>query len=271
MQYSVLMSIYKNTKANELDECLKSLYVQEPAPAQIVIVIDGEICDELNAYVENLKENKIIKLVPLQKNVGLGNALKEGTAYCDCEWIARMDSDDICIPDRMRKQVAYLEEHPETDVLGSDIAEFIGDTSNVVSVRKVPQKHEDICEYLKQRCPFNHMTVFIRKQALLDAGGYLDWHYNEDSYLWVRMYLAGAKFANIDENLVFARIDTQTFKRRGGYRYYKSERDLFRFMYKNKVIGWFSYQKAKAIRFVVQVLMPNSVRQWFFKTFARSK
>ena len=98
----------------------------------------------------------------------------------------------------------------------------------------------------------------------------MDWLYNEDSYLWARMYLAGAKFANIAENLVFARIDASTFRRRGGYRYYKSERDLFRFMYNNGIIGYAEYIKAKIVRFVVQVLMPNGVRQWFFKTFARS-
>ena len=67
------------------------------------------------------------------------------------------------------------------------------------------------------------------------------------------------------------RVGKEMYARRGGYKYYKSERDLFKFMYKNKVINWFEYQKAKAIRMVVQVLMPNYVRQVFFKTFARSK
>ncbi|MBQ8881974.1 MAG: glycosyl transferase, partial [Clostridia bacterium] len=97
------------------------------------------------------------------------------------------------------------------------------------------------------------------------------WHYNEDSYLWVRMYLAGCKFANLDEDLVFARINDATFERRGGYKYYKSERDLFKFMKKNKVITGWQYFKAKTIRFIVQVLMPNGVRKWFFKKFARNK
>ena len=95
--------------------------------------------------------------------------------------------------------------------------------------------------------------------------------YNEDSYLWVRMYLAGCKFLNLEEDLVFARINQNTFKRRGGYKYYKSERDLFKFMKQNKIITGWEYTKAKFIRFVVQVLMPNGVRQWFFKKFARNK
>lgn len=270
MDYSVLMSVYKNTDKNEFVECIDSLRVQDPAPKEIVCVIDGPVAGELAAQIEKYGKDPLFVFVPLEQNVGLGNALREGTARCSCEWIARMDSDDICAPDRMQKQVAYLESHPDVDVLGSNIAEFIGTKDNVVSERKVPEGHDGICDYLKKRCPFNHMTVFIRKTALEKAGGYLHWHYNEDSYLWVRMYLAGARFANIAENLVFARINEATFQRRGGYKYYKSERDLFKFMYKNKVIGYFDYLVAKTIRFVVQVLMPNRVRQWFFKTFARS-
>lgn len=270
MEYSVLMSVYKNTDKNEFVECIDSLKVQDPAPKEIVCVIDGPVAGELAEQIQEYGKDPLFVFVPLKQNVGLGNALKEGTAHCSCDWIARMDSDDICAPDRMAKQVAFLESHPEADVLGSNIAEFIGSKDNVVSERKVPAEHDAICDYLKKRCPFNHMTVCIRKSALEKAGGYLHWHYNEDSYLWVRMYLTGAKFANIEENLVFARINEATFQRRGGYKYYKSERDLFKFMYKNKVIGYFDYLVAKAIRFVVQVLMPNRVRQWFFKTFARS-
>ena len=83
------------------------------------------------------------------------------------------------------------------------------------------------------------------------------------------MYLNDCKFYNIQDNLVYVRINKSTFKRRGGLKYYRSERDLFKYMYKHKVIGFFAYQKAKFIRFVVQILMPNSVRQWFFKKFAR--
>lgn len=269
MEYSVLMSVYKNTDKNEFIECVDSLKIQEPLPREIVCVIDGPVDGELAAQIEEYKKDPIFVFVPLEQNVGLGNALKEGSAHCSREWIARMDSDDVCAPDRMKKQVAFLEGHPDVDVLGSNIAEFIGTKDNVVSERKVPAEHDAICDYLKKRCPFNHMTVFIRKSALEKAGGYLHWHYNEDSYLWVRMYLAGAKFANIEENLVFARTNEATFQRRGGYKYYQSERDLFKFMYKNKVIGYFDYLIAKTIRFVVQVLMPNRVRQWFFKTFAR--
>lgn len=267
--YSVLMSVYIKSDLQQLRQCLDSVFEQVPAPKEIVIVEDGPVREDVGEYLAALESEGRVKLVPLETNVGLGNALDAGSKECVCEWIARMDTDDVCAPDRIQKQVAYLQAHPEIDVLGSKIAEFSGDIADVVSVRSVPTEHDAICEYMKSRCPFNHMTVMMRRSVLQAAGGYKPWLYNEDSYLWARMYLAGAKFANIAENLVYARIDADTFRRRGGYRYYKSERDLFAFMHKSGIITYGEYVKAKLIRFVVQVMMPNGVRQWFFKTFAR--
>lgn len=268
-EYSVLMSVYRNTQKDEFIQCVDSMLAQNPKPKEFIVVIDGNINSELRALIEDYVKKQIIIPVPLQQNVGLGNALRVGCEYCSCEWIARMNSDDIAAPDRIEKQFEYIDSHPDVDVLGGNIAEFNGNPDNAVSVRRVPQSHEDICSFMRERCPFNHMTVMIRKEAMNDAGGYKDWQFNEDGYLWVRMYLAGAKFANLDDILVYARIDDNSFMRRGGYKYYRSEVKLFRFMRKNKIIGWGKYLKAWIIRVVVQLLMPGKMRPWFFNTYAR--
>ena len=269
---SVLMSVYKNDIAQNVRTAVESIINQTYRPSQVVIVVDGPVPDETTKTLEELKElYSEVEIYPLEQNVGLGNALKDGMTHCGNEIVARMDSDDIAVEDRFEKQIKKFEEDSELSIVGSNIAEFIGDKDNVVSIRSVPENHDDICKYLKKRCPFNHMTVMFKKSEVEKAGGYLHWFYNEDSYLWARMYLAGCKFANIPENLVYARINEATFQRRGGYKYYKSERDLFKFMYKNKIIGWGEYQKAKAIRFVIQVLMPNSVRKYVFLKMMRKK
>lgn len=270
--YSFLMTVYKNTKLEYLQESMSSLLAQTLPAEQIVIVCDGPVSIETEEYLSNCSQGRpdLFTIVKLPENKGLGLALREGTKYCRNELIARMDDDDYCMPDRAEKQIDFLKNHPEVGVLGGNMEEFVGSIDNVVACRQVPQTHRDICRYQKRRSPFNHICVMIKKTELLRAGGYKDWHFNEDSYLWARMYLAGCQFANLPDVLCKARVGKEMYARRGGYKYYKSERDLYRFLYDNDMIDFFEYLEAKTIRFVVQGLMPNRVRQWFFKTFARS-
>ncbi len=270
-EYCFLTSIYKNTKADEMKICVESMVSQTIAPSQIVVVVDGPIDGTLDEYIKELEINQLFTVLRLENNVGLGDALKFGTEVCLYEIVARMDTDDICVLDRMEKQLKVLEEDESISIVGSNIAEFIGAKDNVVSVRDLPAEHDAIVTYMKKRCPFNHMTVTFRKSEVLKAGGYMHWHYDEDSYLWARMYLAGCRFANIGENLVYARIDNDTFKRRGGKKYYLSEKALFRFMLDNKIITKKEYRKAVAMRYIIQVLLPNRLRGWLFINFMRKK
>lgn len=270
MKFSVLTSIYKNTDPTELQECFDSLLSQTVKASEYILVIDGMIPNILQEKVNKLQSDIAeLIIVPLAENRGLGLALRAGMEHCTNELIARMDTDDIAEATRFEKQLACFDNDAALSIVGSNIAEFTGTTENIVSYRNVPQSHADICVFMKKRCPFNHMTVMFKKNEVEKAGGYLDWHYNEDSYLWVRMYLVGCKFYNIQQNLVFVRIDAETFRRRGGYRYYKSEKQLFKFMRKHKMIGACAYFKAKTIRFITYVLMPNRLREWTFKKFAR--
>lgn len=271
MQYCFLASVYKNSKIEEVKLCVNDMLSQTLPPSQIVIVADGAVEKALAKYLHLLEENPVFSVVYLPKNVGLGNALRAGMERCRYEMIARMDTDDRMEKRRIEKQLAIFKKDETLSLVGSNIDEFIDSVENVQSVRSVPKTHKEICAYLKKRCPFNHMTVVFKKSEVEKAGGYLAWHFDEDYYLWVRMYLAGCKFYNVQENLVHARIDENTFLRRGGWEYYKSERDLFKFMYKRKLIGYFAYQKAKMLRFILQVLLPNKARAWVFKKFARTK
>ncbi len=265
-EFSVLMSVYKNDIAKNVIVAIKSIIEQTVRPSQIVIVVDGPVPNECMDALNSIKDEygELIEIYPLEENVGLGNALKEGMKHCKYELVARMDSDDISVEDRFEKQLAMFEKDSELSAVGSDIAEFIGEKENVVSIRDVPQSHDDICAYLKKRCPLNHVSVMLKKSDVEKAGGYLHWFYNEDSYLWVRMYLAGCKFANIKENLVLVRINEDTFYRRGGKKYYNSERDLFKYMLNNKIITKGQYRKSCFLRYIIQVLMPNWLRKFVF-------
>ena len=125
--YSVLMSVYKNDDPDFLSIALKSIYDDQTVkPDEIVVVFDGPLTDELYAVLNEFQVGKedVVKYFPQDENHGLGEALRIGSEKCTCDYILRMDSDDISEPYRFERQIAYVETHPEIDVLGTDIAEF---------------------------------------------------------------------------------------------------------------------------------------------------
>ena len=205
--FSVLMSLYIKEKAEYFCECMDSLLSQTIVPNEIVIVLDGPISSEVEQrLLEYEKKNpNLIKRVPLEKNMGLGLALKEGVCHCSNDIIARMDTDDIARRDRFELQLKEFEKNPELDICGSHIIEFEGTIDNKLSERKVPITHEEIAQYQKKRSAFNHMTVMYKKSAVLKAGNYEHCPLMEDDMLWIRMLLSGARCLNIDDYLVYAR------------------------------------------------------------------
>lgn len=272
MNYSVLMSVYKNEKVEYFIEALESLLNQTIQPEQIVLVRDGGVYEDLqntiDAYVSKYPE--IFTYVPLEQNGGLGNALRHGLTYCRNELVGRMDTDDISVPDRFERQLAFMAEHPEVDIMGGNISEFTNVPTEIVDYRIVPESHEDICQYLKSRSPFNHVTVMFKKSALEKVNSYESFYLFEDWYLWVKMYLAGAKFANINVVLVNVRVFDMA-NRRGGMKYYRSCVRLLKFMKQNRVIGLGKYLKTCFVRFCGYVLLPNKLREWAYKKFLRNK
>lgn len=148
------------------------------------------------------------------------------------------------------------------------IDEFEGEVSNVLSMRKVPEQHENILRFAKGRCPVNHPVVMFRKSAVLKAGGYKHFPLFEDYYLWVRMLMNGARFYNIQESLLFFRFSPDMFRRRGGWRYAVTEVRLQALFYKMGFIGFFSLLKNVCIRLVTR-LLPNGLRSLLYKRLIR--
>ena len=180
-----------------------------------------------------------------------------------------MDADDVAVPNRFEMQLKAFEEHPEATVVGGNINEFIHETTNVVGSRIVPEKDEDIKDYLKSRCPLNLVTVMYKKSKVQEVGGFIDWYCEEDYYLWIRLALAGHKFYNVQENFVDVRVGEEMYQRRGGMKYFKSEVRLQKYMLNKDIINWGRYLNNVTKRLIVQVLLPNKIRGWVFRTFAR--
>ena len=218
-RYSVLMSVYKNDDPLFLKSALRSIYDdQTMKPDEIVIVFDGPLNEKLYEVLDDFKSDKeeVVKYYPQEINRGLGEALRIGSEHCTGDYILRMDSDDISDSHRFEKQIQYIENHPEIDVVGTDIAEFNQSPAEPDKrVRSCPENHDDIVRMGKRRNPMNHVSVCMKKSALMKCGGYQTLLLLEDYYLWLHMIGAGCKLANIHESLVYVRVGNGFNSKRG--------------------------------------------------------
>lgn len=266
MKFSVLMSLYNKELPFNLDACLKSILINSVKPNQIILVYDGYISDELNSVVEKFSNSLPIKIIKLETNHGLGYALNVGMRYCDHDWIFRMDTDDLCTPERFKKQINFINNNQTLSICGGNILEF--DESNNKLTKTVPCSYEDIIETLKLRSPFNHMTVAFRKNAVLSVGGYPEILHMEDYYLWIKILAAGFKAKNMSATLVEARAGVSMLQRRRGFSYIRSEYILAKAKVAYKIDTPLYATLAFIIRSIARVL-PVFLLSYFYKKYLR--
>lgn len=210
LSFSVLMSLYIKEKPSYLRQSLESIFKSTLQPSQVVMVLDGPITVEQKSILDDFPQ---LTLVPLEKNGGLSNALNVGLKYCKYEFIARMDTDDICHPERFEKQVKYFENNPAVDIVGT-YSFKMNESGVVIGKMTVPINHEDIYKKV-WTCPFIHPTVMFKKDSLLVVGGYNpnSGPRQDDYELWFRCADNGLHFANIPEYLLYYRFFADSVKK----------------------------------------------------------
>ena len=270
--YSVLMSVYLKEKAEYLQQAMNSIWEQTIPTDDFVLVCDGPLTPELDAAIDNMLANhpETLHVVRLEKNGGLGNALNAGIKECRRELVARMDSDDISMPDRCEKQLAVFREHPEVSVVSGIVEEFTVSPDQIEARRIPPETQNEILLFAKQRNPFNHPCVMYRKNAVESAGGYQDFYLLEDYYLWIRMLQKGFIGFNLQQPLLWMRAGSEMYKRRAGWKYAKSQKALFKYMRTIGFIGAGEYMKSVVVR-TVSSITPNCIREFMFKMVMRKR
>jgi len=270
IKFSVLISLYIKENPLFLQQALKSVFAQTCLPTEIVLVLDGQITEALQTVIDEYKNkySDILKIIPLEKNVGLGNALNEGLKHCSHELVVRMDTDDICKPDRFEKQLAVFNQNPNFAVVGSWIDEFMDTPENIISTRKPPEKNADLINYAKSRNPLNHPSVMFQKSMIQEVGGYQHFYLLEDYFLWARLIAAKYELYNIQESLLLFRVSSKMIARRGGWKYAKSEIKLFKTFHKMGLISYPVFLKNIIIR-IISRLIPNKIRKFLYKNFLR--
>lgn len=269
-EYSVLMPLYKKDNPEWFQFALDSILNQTSGPSEIVITCDGPLSENLeNVLQKNIEKSPdLYRIYRFKKNVGLGVALAKGIELCGNELIARMDADDYAVRERCEKQLKVFEEHPEYDVVGSNVEEFIDDLNNVVSHVVLPEKQDDIVAFAKKRCPIRHPTLMYRKSAVLKAGNYRNYRHAQDYNLIVYMILSGAKIYNIQENLMYMRVSPDFYKRRGGWSQAKLVLKLKKEFYDCHFYS-FSDFMISGVGNAVVALLPNKARETFYKVVLR--
>lgn len=214
---SVLMAVYFGDDCDKFNNAISSIWdSQTLKPREIIIVQDGPISDSLSnvlLYWLNKLGHTLI-IVKNEKCYGLSKSLNVGIEYCSCAFIARMDSDDVSLPNRFKEQIEFLNKNPEIDVLGGAIEE-IDSKCNVINKRIYPDTHKKIREYLYKGSPMAHPTVMFRRHIFDKGIRYSErFKTSQDIELWFRLMELGFKFSNLDRYIYRFTVSDEFYTRR---------------------------------------------------------
>lgn len=268
--YSVLMTVYRVDNPSYVKTSIESIIKQTHQSNDFVIVEDGSLPEDLEQVICSYEANHPeIHVLRLSQNVGLGKALNEGLPLCKNELIARMDSDDISMPDRCEKQVKAFMDDPELDIVGCPVKEFVGTPNNVVGQRLVPLDNKSIHKYVRRRDPFNHPTVMYRKSKVMEYGPYGDYRKNQDTDLWIKLLSkGGCKAINIDEFLLMFRFDEGTFRKRKSWTNTKTLINIRWKAFKDKYCSFIDFLVVSGAQLAIYI-MPSGLQRFIYQHILR--
>ena len=197
-----------------LKQAIDSILAQSFGDFEL-IVVDNHSTDNSPKIVESYEDERIILTRPAEP-LHLAQALNHAASMASGEFVARMDADDVSHPSRFEKQVAYLQEHPEVGILGSQICPIDADGEPITGGQyKKPESHADITCSLFFGCALWHPTVMLRKSVIDELGYYSspviagrEEYSTEDYDLWCRA-IGHTQIHNLSEKLLDYRIHAE--------------------------------------------------------------
>lgn len=202
---SIIMGVYNCKNFALLRKSVDSILNQTFRDYEFIICDDGSTNDTLKELHDIAQQDDRIRIVSYKKNRGLNHALNMCLTDASGEYIARQDDDDISKPNRLEKQVEFLDVHPEYSMVGTCADVF--DDKGVWGEYKLPEMPQK-SDFL-WNSPFMHPTIMMRRAELLSVGGYREVKETrrcEDYDLFMNLYAKGYKGYNIQEKLYYYRI-----------------------------------------------------------------
>ncbi len=234
---SALIPVHQGVDPAHFSRALDSVFAQTRPADEVLVVEDGPLGVALQDVLTRYGSRQpSLRRTALPVNSGPGAAAALGMREARGHFVARLDADDIALPQRSETQLRHVE-MTGCDVVGASMLEFEGDETHVVGLRRLPSTQEEIRRYAKTRSPINQPAAMLRRAAVLAAGNYVELGLVEDYELWARMLARGSKMANLPEPLVLFRCSPNMFARRGGIRHLRSEWELQRRLRRYGLIG----------------------------------
>ncbi|MBU1085238.1 glycosyltransferase, partial [Patescibacteria group bacterium] len=167
MKLAVLMAVFNN--AETLEEAINSILNQTYKDFQFVIVNDASTDQSNQIIAKFVKQDSRVILIENKHQLGLTKSLNKGLKVIKTKYIARMDADDISLPNRFEKQLKFLEDHPEIALLGT-AAFLINKEGKKLKLKTNPIDNQHLKKVILHYCPFIHPTWMIRRSALIEVG-----------------------------------------------------------------------------------------------------
>ncbi|MFD1201366.1 glycosyltransferase [Leucobacter albus] len=269
-EFSLLLPVYAGDDPSFLRLAFSSsVDDQTLRPSEAIIVQDGPVPAQLAAELDRIVRDSPIpvRVVQLAENRGLTHALNAGLDACAYPIVARMDADDVSVPERFAQQLELIE--AGYDLVGAGMVEFETDPAVAVSERVPPTGAARIRNHARTHNPFNHPTMVYRVAALDAVGRYEPFGKMEDYWLGVRLIASGARVENIAAPLVKYRVGAGAFARRGGWQEAKTEWALQREMLRIGFVTRGEYLRNVVVKGVYR-LLPASVKRVLFRRFVGS-
>ena len=292
---SILMSVYAKDNPTYLEEALHSIWTaQTLRPDQIVLIEDGPLPPALQEVIARWKKEigQPLEVYANKQNRGLTYSLNKGLEKVTGEYIARMDSDDRSHPERLERQLRFLQAHPEIDILGGSMQEF-DEQNPCLNVRHYPSSPEAARAMIHRASPVAHPTVMMRRrlffpeisssspsasssQSPTSSSKSLhfsdptplryDEHFriSQDIALWFDALCAGYQISNIPETTLFFRRASDVYKRRGRVKAWNEFRIYMRGIY--RLHGLFTPKYAYPLMRLVFRLMPRAILRWGYNS-----
>lgn len=253
---TILLAIHNG--ADTLDCCLESLDRQTLQDFRI-LAVDDRSTDTTSSILERWQGrfgSERFAILKNETNLGLTRSLNRGLAKIDTPYTARIDADDWWEPEKLEKQLAYLESHPECGVLGTA---YVNVTYGKEVIVRPPLEDAAIKATMFKRNPFAHSAVCFRTALIREAGGYDNQvRYGQDYELWLRL-APRTSFANLGEVLCHRRSDSGISYRKQSAQMRQCVRTQIRYLRRYRRPLW---EYAYILDPLLMALSPSFIREW---------